>query len=77
MHLEEKRKKEEEEKQKQEQLLKEQQQNSNTQGLYVCLSFLGGEGERRRGASSQTATKIYDPLPSGCGCIRREYLIVH
>lgn len=48
VHLEEKRKKEEEEKQKQEQLLKEQQQNSNTQGLYVCLSLKrGGEGERK------------------------------
>lgn len=45
VHLEEKRKKEEEEKQKQEQLLKEQQQNSNTQGLYVCLSLGGGREE--------------------------------
>lgn len=48
VHLEEKRKKEEE-KQKQEQLLKEQQQNSNTQGLYVCLSLKRGEGGREEG----------------------------
>lgn len=43
---------------------------------FVCVFKFGG-GERGRGASSQTATKMYDPLPSGCGCIRREYLIVH